>query len=366
MMLLVVNSGSSSVKLAVFAGDVLQAEVQVGDIGTGGADNHDEALRKGIERLGLRPERLEAAAHRVVHGGAALTQTCRISAEVLARIEASAALAPLHNPPALAGIRAVARMAPDLPQYAAFDTAFHADNPAVASTYALPEAERARGLRRYGFHGLSYAAIVRNVQEMTGKVVPKRILSFHLGNGASACAILEGRSVASSMGFSPLDGLTMGTRPGGLDPAVVLDMAARHGVEATTELLNRASGLKALGGSNDLRTLHAAGTAEATFAIEHFCYWAARHGASLCAAMAGVDAITFTGGIGQNDRLVRSTILNRLAFLGAVMDGEANERGDQVLHAASSPVSIWIIPADEERQIALETRACIAQGEGPR
>ncbi|TGD43025.1 acetate kinase [Pseudotabrizicola sediminis] len=365
-MLLVVNSGSSSVKLAVFAGMTLCAQAQVEQIGSGGPADHAAALTLGLQRLAVPAAELRAAAHRVVHGGAGLTQTCRITPEVDAEIAACAGLAPLHNPPALAGMRAVARLWPAMPQYAAFDTAFHATNPEVATAYALPLAERQKGLRRYGFHGLSYSAIVRNVQEFTEKPQPKRMLSFHLGNGASACAIADGRSVASSMGFSPLDGLTMGTRPGGLDPAVVLDLAARYGIDGAGEMLNRASGLKALGGSNDMRALHAAGTPEARFAIDHFCYWAARHGASLCAALGGLDAITFTGGIGENDGIIRSKIVNQLAFLGAVLDGEANARGAPALHAATSGVAIWTVPADEERQIALEAGAVMRQEEGLR
>lgn len=363
-MLLVVNSGSSSVKLAVFDGTDLYAQAQVEAIGSGGPADHAAALALGLERLAVPAARLHAGAHRVVHGGARLTQTCRITPEIEAEVNACAGLAPLHNPPALAGIRALARLRPEMPQYAAFDTAFHATNPEVATAYALPLAERSRGLRRFGFHGLSYSAIVRKLQETGYNSLPKRLLSFHLGNGASACAILEGRSVASSMGFSPLDGLTMGTRPGSLDPAVVLDLASRHGVDAAHRLLNRDSGLKALGGSNDMRTLQAAGTDEAIFAIDHFCYWAARHGASLCAAMGGVDAITFTGGIGENDGITRSKIVNQLAFLGAVLDGEANGRGEQRLHAATSRVAIWKVPADEERQIAIEV-AAIMGWEGP-
>lgn len=361
MMLLVVNSGSSSVKLAAFEGTQQRAQAQVDRIGSGGPSDHAEALRLGFAQLAVPARQIRAAAHRVVHGGAELTRTCRITPAIEQTIAACATLAPLHNPPALAGIAAVARLWPGLPQYAAFDTAFHASNPDVATTYALPAAERARGVRRYGFHGLSYAAIVRNMQHCHPNGIPRRVLSFHLGNGASSCAILDGHSVASSMGFSPLDGLTMGTRPGGLDPAVVLDLVARHGLEQAAQMLNRGSGLKALGGSNDMRALHAARTPHAEFAIAHFCYWAARQGASLCAAMGGVDAITFTGGIGENDGICRSNILNHLAFLGAVMDGDANARGEKALHAATSRVAVWIVPADEERQIAIETAAAMSR-----
>ena len=334
-MLLVVNAGSSSVKLALFDGLEEAARASVDRIGVGGPADHAEALAAGLAEMGVAPGDCRAAAHRVVHGGAQFVAPCRVDAGVLAGIEACAALAPLHNPANLLGIRAVAALAPDLPQYASFDTAFHATNAAVAVTYALPLAERERGLRRYGFHGLSYAAIVRNMQEMGDGGVPGRLLAFHLGNGASICAIRGGISVATTMGYSPLDGLTMGTRGGGMDPAVVMDLCARHGVEAAARILNRESGLLALGGRSDMRALHAAGTAEAAFAVEHFCYWAIRHAGSMIAAMGGVEAVVFTGGIGENDAEVRRRILDGLDWI-----------------AAGKPVHVLV--ADEERQIALE------------
>lgn len=359
-MYLVVNSGSSSLKLLVF--DAAMAEVAraaVERIGVGGPTDHAAALDVALQAVEIDLERVTSAGHRVVHGGAELIATCVLTAQVEAEIERLVPLAPLHNPGALAGIRALRARAASLPHYAAFDTAFHATNPDIATTYALPLAERMRGLRRYGFHGLSYAAVVRKVQEMWINPFPKRLLSFHLGNGASICAIQDGISVASTMGYSPLDGLTMGTRAGGLDPAVVLDLAARHGVTATSELLNRQSGLLALGGSNDMRAL--AGP-EGAFARAHFAYWAVRHAGSMVAAMGGVDAITFTGGIGENDGTVRSNIMNGLAFLGVVMDGEANARHECLLHDRESRVAVWIIPAEEERQIALEMAALRAKG----
>lgn len=359
-MLLVVNAGSSSLKLALFDGQARQvAQARSERIGAGGAVSHLEALRAGLAEMGVTPSDLTAAAHRVVHGGATLTAPCRITRAVLAEIEACAGLAPLHNPANLTGIKALADLAPALPQYASFDTAFHATNPALATTYALPKAEQDRGLRRYGFHGLSYAAIVRKVKEMRGNALPDRLLVFHLGNGASACAIRNGQSVASTMGYSPLDGLTMGTRPGQLDPAVVLDLAARHGVEGAGRLLNRESGLLGLGGMADMRALHAAETAEAAFAVDHFAYWAARHAGSLLVAMGGLDAVVFTGGIGENDAKVRGKILDRLAFAGVSYDPAANAQGAATLSLAGA-LPVWVIPADEERQIALEAMALIA------
>jgi acetate kinase len=338
-MWLVVNAGSSSVKLRVFDAALEEvARAAVDRIGAGGAADHASALAQGLAEMGVEAGRLAAAAHRVVHGGADLRATCRVTPEVEAQIEACAALAPLHNPANLTGIRALRALAPALPQYAAFDTAFHATNPEVAVTYALPAAERERGLRRYGFHGLSYAAVVRKVQETVPSVAHDRLLVFHLGNGASICAIQGGRSVATTMGYSPLDGLTMGTRAGSLDPAVVLELSARHGIDGAARILNRNSGLLALGGSNDLRSLRAAGTPEAAFALDHFAYWAIRHAGSLIAAMGGLDAIAFTGGIGENDAAMRAKILAGLEFV-----------------AKGKPVHV--VPADEERQIALEAAA---------
>lgn len=348
-MLLVVNAGSSSLKVALFDGAMQVRAAQVSEIGLNG---HKAAL-SGLLTDGFG-QGLTAAAHRVVHGGARLTAPCRIDAGVLAAIEDCIPLAPLHNPANLTAIRALAEIAPDLPQYASFDTAFHATNPAVALRYAVPGSVEAMGIRRYGFHGLSYAGIVRKVQETAGIALPKRLLALHLGNGASLCAIRDGQSVATTMGYSPLEGLTMGTRAGGIDGNAVLRLAEVHGLARASEILNRESGLLGLGGSNDMRALHAAKTPEAAFAIEHFCYWAIRHAGSMIAAMGGLDAIVFTGGIGENDHLARARILDGLAFAGAEYDRPANRQNARVLHETDSPVAIWIVPAEEERQIALE------------
>lgn len=356
-MLLVLNAGSSSLKLKVFDGTAEIAKASVERIAAGG---HGAALEQGLAEAGVPVARLKGAAHRVVHGGAGLTHACRITPAVEAEIEACATLAPLHNPANLMGIRALASLAPDLPQYASFDTAFHATNPAVATTYALPLDERERGLRRYGFHGLSYAAIVRKVKEIAPEASPSRLLVFHLGNGASACAILNGQSVASTMGYSPLDGLTMGTRGGSLDPAVVLDLAARHGVDGAARLLNREAGLLGLAGVADMRALHAAGTPEAAFALDHFAYWAARHAGSLLVALGGLDAIVFTGGIGENDQRIRAKILDHLGFAGVSYSASANAENAPNLSPPGSKITVRIIPAEEERQIATEAMALMA------
>jgi acetate kinase len=332
-MLLVVNAGSSSLKVALFDGAVQVRSGQVGEIGT---DGHRAALERLLtDGFG---QGLTAAAHRVVHGGAELTATCRIDAGVLALIEACVPLAPLHNPANLAAIRALAELAPDLPQFASFDTAFHATNPEVARRYALPAQVEAAGIRRYGFHGLSYAAIVRKVQEISDSGLPNRLLALHLGNGASICGIVDGRSVATTMGYSPLDGLTMGTRAGAIDGNAVLRLADLYGIAGAARILNRESGLLGLGGASDMRALHVAGTEEARFAVAHFCYWAVRHAGSMVAAMGGLDAVAFTGGIGENDSFVRAEILKGLAFV-----------------AAGKPV--FVIAAEEERQIAMEALA---------
>ena len=330
-MLLVVNAGSSSLKLAGFAPDLTPlAEARFERIGMGGPATHHHALMAGLSQM----PRPSAAAHRVVHGGAALTAPQVLTPQVEAQIEACIPLAPLHNPANLQGIRALRDLMPALPQYASFDTAFHATNPCVATRYALPPEAEALGIRRYGFHGLSYAALVRKLHETGPDALPKRLLAFHLGNGTSACAILDGRSMATTMGYSPLSGLTMGTRTGEIDGNAVLRLAETLGIPEAARLLNRGSGLLGLGGASDMRNLRAAHTPEAAFALDHFTYWAARHGASLVAAMGGIDAYAFTGGIGENDPQTRAAILSHLAFLG------------------EKPV--LIIPAEEERQIARE------------
>lgn len=337
-MLLVVNAGSSSLKLALFDGMTQIRAAQASEIG---AEGHPAALA-GLLAQGFG-RGLTAAAHRVVHGGALLTAACRIEESVVAAIEACVPLAPLHNPANLVAIRALAALLPDLPQYASFDTAFHASNPAVALRYALPAAAEALGLRRYGFHGISFAALVRKVKEMRAGDGSGRLLALHLGNGASLCAIVDGRSVATTMGYSPLDGLTMGTRTGAIDGNAVLRLAEVYGLAEAGRILNRESGLKGLGGSSDMRALQGAGTAAARFAVQHFCYWAVRHAGSMIAAMGGLDAVAFSGGIGENDAAVRGEILMGLDWV-----------------AKGKPV--WVIPAEEERQIAAEALALIGAG----
>ncbi len=336
-MLLVVNAGSSSVKVALFDG---LREVRRGQVAEIGREGHRAALEQLLAQgfgAGLR-----AAAHRVVHGGADLVASCRVDALVSAGIAACVPLAPLHNPANLAGIEALEALLPGLPQYASFDTAFHATNPEVARRYALPVAEHVRGIRRFGFHGISYAGLVRKVKETAVDGLPKRLLGLHLGNGASLCAICDGVSVATTMGYSPLDGLTMGTRAGSIDGNAVLRLAELHGIKGAGRMLNRESGLLALGGSSDMRALQEAGTPEAAFARAHFAYWVQRHAGSMIAAMGGIDAMAFTGGIGENDAAIRDEIVRGLAWAGQV--------------------PVYVIPAEEERTIAMDAAALRARG----
>ncbi|MEM9436316.1 MAG: acetate/propionate family kinase [Pseudomonadota bacterium] len=371
-MMLVVNAGSSSLKYALFTpklDEILDGRIE--EIGTPrakhvygttavavAAPDHQAAITLLLGRLteaGHPPSSLTAAAHRVVHGGTRFSETVKIGPEVLATIEEMVPLAPLHNPANLAPIKALQNLAPELPQYAAFDTAFHTTIPEVVQAYALPADERARGLRRYGFHGLSYAALARRLPDVAGHM-PERVLACHLGNGASLCAIKGGRSVASSMGYSAVSGLTMGTRAGEIDATAVLDLADRHGTEGAANILNRKSGLKALGGTSDMRALHAASTGEAKFAIDHFVTSALREAGGMIALMGGLDAVVFTGGIGENDQITRARILNGLAFLGVDHDSDA---GGPKLHRDGSRVTAWVIPAAEEEQIALEAYALL-------
>ena len=346
-MILVVNAGSSSIKVELFKLDLTSAlsaavteiggaaRLKLGDVTASvEAPDHAVALTRVLDALeaqGISLSDLSAAGHRVVHGGTELTQPTRLTQTVLDQIAACVPLAPLHNPHNLTAIHSLASKLPDLRQFACFDTAFHASNPAVATTYALPEQARSLGLRRSGFHGLSYAALV----EHFGDALPSRLLAFHLGNGASLCAILDGKSMATSMGYSPLDGLTMGTRSGAIDGMAVLRLVQEYGLEQADKILNTQSGLKGLAGTNDMAELLSRDDDAARFAVDHFCYWAARHAGSAIVAMGGLDAVAFTGGIGENAELIRHNIMQHLSFLGQV--------------------PVHVVPADEEKQIARDT-----------
>src|SRR6056297_776051 len=370
-LILVLNAGSSSIKFAVFDGNLNEVLSGMADgiggpgflkVGTGKTEldlaDHDAALSAALDALrgqDLPPERFTAAAHRVVHGGTTLTAPARVTPDILNKIRACVPLAPLHNPHNIAAMETLARLVPDLPQFASFDTAFHATMPEVERLYALPPHIAARGIRRYGFHGTSYASLVRLWPSVTGGALPDRVLAFHLGNGVSLCALHEGRSVATTMGYSPLEGLTMGTRTGDIDANAVLRLAEEDGIAATAKLLNRESGLLGLsGGTSDMRALLASDDADCRLAVDHFCHRAVRHAGASIATMGGCDALAFTGGIGENAAPIRARIMQGLAWLGLSMDGAANDTNTPRLHARDSAISAWIIPAEEERMIAAD------------
>ncbi|MEM9845781.1 MAG: acetate kinase, partial [Pseudomonadota bacterium] len=289
-----------------------------------------------LTKRGFPVSELGGVGHRVVHGGAKLNRPEQITTEVRDIIEACVPLAPLHNPHHLNAIERMAQAAPDLLQVACFDTAFHVSQPDVARAYALPQNKQTAALQRYGFHGNSYAALVDGFQDATGQPLPRRLLALHLGNGASLCAIRDGMSVATTMGYSPVSGVPMGTRSGDIDATAVLTLAEAMGTDRARSLLTEESGLLGLSGiSPDMRTLEASDAPEAAFAIEHFCYWIIRHAGSLIAAMQGLDAIAFTGGIGENAEKIRKRILDGLTWLG--------------------PFAHYVVPAREEAYIAQQT-----------
>ena len=377
--ILVLNAGSSSIKFALFdqklnetAGGIAESiggasRLRVGDQTTEArfADHADalDAILGALAAQDVTPERLRAVAHRVVHGGDRLTGPVRVTDAVQQEIAKCTPLAPLHNPHNLAPMRTLARIAPDVPQFASFDTSFHAANPEVATRYAIPKMVETQGIRRYGFHGLSYASLVRRLPEVSGTDLPSRLLAFHLGNGASLCAMCNGQSIATTMGYSPLDGLTMGTRSGGIDANAVLRLVEENGVERTKAILNHESGLLGLsGGKSDMRKLMLDPSEKSAFAVDHFCYWTLRHAGSLMAALEGVDAIAFTGGIGKNASEIRARILHALTWVGVRVDPERNDRNATRLHAEGSAVAVWIVPADEEREIAMDAVRLLLAG----
>ena len=379
--ILVINAGSSSIKFALYdacdAGSRL-FEGQISGIGTDAitADMPQEAgefgdlpadashetviswLLEGLRRGGFA---IAAAGHRVVHGGPSFSAACRIDLAVEAEIERLIPLARLHNPHNLAAIRAVRALWPDLPQVACFDTAFHSTQPEIATTLALPLKLREAGIRRYGFHGLSYQSVAARLDAALSGGLPKRVIIAHLGNGASLCALKDGKSVATTMGFTPIDGLIMGTRPGLTDPGVLLHLLEERGMNAeqVSRLLQKESGLLGLSGiSADMRALEASGDDAARFAIDAFCYRIVREAGSLAAALGGLDAFVFTGGIGENSETVRAKVMEGLAWLGAETDAEANRARagrEPALISAAGPLPVYMVRTDEEGIIAAET-----------
>jgi acetate kinase len=326
----------------------------------GAQASHQGALAALLEWNAQRADsgRIAAVGHRIVHGGADFVAPVRIDAAVLDALAKLEPLAPLHQPHNLAGVRAAMAAFEGVPQVACFDTAFHAVQPEVNRRFALPRALHDAGVRRYGFHGLSYESIVAQFVGIAPELAQRRVIVAHLGNGASMCGIVRGRSVATTMTFSPLDGLTMGTRCGHIDAAVVLYLMRSHGMSAdqVEALLFRESGLLGISGvSSDMRALEASAEPAAAEAIGHFAEQVVQHMGSLAAALRGVDAIVFTGGIGENAAPLRERILEDCEWLGVNVDAAANRSGAARLTTAESPVSAWVLRTDEEAVIARHT-----------
>jgi acetate kinase len=307
-------------------------------------------------------QRLAALGHRVVHGGLHHSRPARVTPELLDELEALVPLAPLHEPHNLAPIRMAMRLNPDLPQIACFDTAFHRSMPELNQAFALPYAMFDEGIRRYGFHGLSYEYIASVLPTVAPEIAGGRVIVAHLGNGSSACALNAGKSVATTMGFTALDGLPMGTRCGTLDAGVVLHLLQQKGLsaEAVNDLLYRKSGMLGVSGvSSDFRELLASQAPRARFAVEFFCHSAARHIASLAATLGGLDAIVFTAGVGENAAPVRAGISHACAWLGVELDEAANERHGLRITTERSKVAAYVIKTDENLMIARHARSLI-------
>jgi acetate kinase len=374
---LVVNAGSSSLKYEVLDAETGVSVVSglVERIGVPGSDVADHAAAIASVLAELDAESIDAVGHRVVHGGSVFVEATVIDDAVEAEIERLAVLAPLHNPPGLQGIRAARAALPFVPHVAVFDTAFHATLPPAAYTYAIDASVAAEyGVRRYGFHGTSYRYVTRRAAELLGRPLDDlRLVVLHLGNGASAAAVAGGRSVDTSMGMTPLEGLVMGTRSGDLDPAVLLHLQRVGGFDTAQldDLLNRASGLKGLGGHSDMRDLIAAadaGDAAAALAFEVYIRRVARYIGAYAAELGGIDALVFTAGVGENSAVVRDRSVERLGFLGLVVDAERNQARSAEARAISpdgAAVPVLVVPTNEELQIALETVEVLAEVERP-
>jgi len=311
------------------------------------------------EQLQVKPV---AVGHRVVHGGPHFDGPVLVNQDVLARLEKFIALAPLHQPFNLSPIRSLMKNAPDIPQVACFDTAFHRTHDEIADHYAIPRQLYTEGVRRYGFHGLSYEYIAQALQQLAPETGLGRVIVAHLGSGASMCALERGQSVESTMGFTALDGLPMGTRPGQIDPGVILYLLSEKGMSPgeVQNLLYRECGLKGLSGiSNDIRELLATDQPRAEFAVDYFVHRIALNAAMLAAALQGIDAFVFTAGIGENSALIRSRIVARLMWLGAELDHEANGRNAALISTPRSRFSIYVLPTDEELMIAKHTMSVL-------
>jgi acetate kinase len=325
---------------------------------------HDGALKHLFDFLKqeLVDDRLVGVGHRVVHGALDYREPVRLDAKVLATLEKFVPLAPLHQPHNLAPIRALLAAIPDLPQVACFDTAFHRTNPDIAQRFAIPAELHDAGVRRYGFHGLSYEYIASVLPQYDAKAAAGKAVVLHLGNGASMCAIEAGKSVASTMGFTAVDGLPMGTRTGALDPGVILYLMDQRGMDARAieKLIYSQSGLLGVSGiSSDMRTLLDSDDPRARLAIDLYCYRIRREMGSLAGALGGLDAIVFTAGIGENSAAIRERVCRDAAWIGVELDATANAKGGPRISAGASRISAWAIPTNEELMIARHARRVI-------
>lgn len=385
--ILVLNAGSSSLKFSLYDGPDLNlsAKGQIEGLGTAPhfvaktaagtvlAETHGERVgSRHAEALAglstwlegyLEGRPLTAVGHRVVHGGPQYSAPLVVDADKLTELESFIPLAPLHQPHNLAGIRAVAEIYPDLPQVACFDTAFHRTHPPMADRFALPDEYYAAGVRRYGFHGLSYEYIAGALAARDPATAAGRVVVAHLGSGASMCALHNGQSCDSTMGFTALDGLPMGTRCGAIDPGVLLYLMEQEGMnaKALTDLLYKRSGLLGMSGvSNDLRLLQASCDPHAQEAIEYFVYRINRELGALAAALGGLDGLVFTAGIGENSALIREQVCRHAGWLGIELDEHANRQHGPRISTPASRVAVWVIPTDEELMIARHTQAAIS------
>ena len=379
--ILALNGGSSSVKFALFRrGDAAAEQVFRGEIedvsGAGRLHVHDAAGASLADQAGPDPMRdpdgalaalldwtdahlggdtLACVGHRIVHGGRDFTAPVRIDDRVMTALEALCPLAPLHQPHNLAGVRAVARARPSLPQTASFDTAFHAGHDPTVARIAIPRRFEAEGVRRYGFHGLSYDYISGRLATLDPALAKGKVIAAHLGNGASLCALANGKSVDTTMGFSALDGLVMGTRCGDIDPGVLLYLLDHTGLDSkgVSDLLYKQSGLLGVSGvSSDVRVLLTSAAPEAREALDLFAFRAAREAATMASTLGGLDGVVFSAGIGENAVAVRAQICGRLAWLGVALDQTANAKGGEGrISTPDSRVVVWIIPTDEEAVI---------------
>jgi acetate kinase len=380
---LTLNAGSSSLKVALFPADadvplVAGLADRIGPDGsltlrtaqdeslpvTGDLGTHAGAIGAVLDSCHAAWPDLDLVAigHRVVHGGSRFAAPVRVSAAVLTALDALTPFAPLHQPHNLAGIRAAMAAFPDVPQVACFDTAFHRNHPWVHDTFALPRALHDEGVRRYGFHGLSYEYVTGELRRRAPDVASGRVVVAHLGNGASMCAVQGGRPVTSTMGFSALDGLPMGTRCGQIDPGVLLYLMEQRGMTGVeiADLLYRRSGLLGLSGlSNDMRTLESAGTPAAGEAIDYFVARCQHEVGALAAALGGLDALVFCGGIGEHSRLIRARICDRLGWMGIVLDAARNDTNAPVISADTARTAVMIVPTNEELVIARAARAAV-------